>query len=97
MRDNLISWREAILEEMQSNGDTSSDIVAIAIEPREGRTAEEELDHKFYLGYGGTDGAPFTIWTKNYIYFPVCYDGAEWVCSLSRNPISTPSSHFGGG
>ena len=44
----------------------------------------------------GSEGKPFTIWTANTVYFPVVYDGAEWVGSVSRNPDGKPTDHQGG-
>jgi hypothetical protein len=31
------------------------------------------------------------------VYFPACYDGAEWVGSVSRNPDGKATRHQGGG
>lgn len=59
--------------------------------------AEGELDIEFYPGYGGEEGVPFTVWTKNRVYFPACYDGSEWVVSVSRNPDGVRTEHVGGG
>lgn len=58
---------------------------------------EEEMAKNFDSGYGGTEGCPFTVWTKSRVYFPICYDGAEWVGSMSRNPDGKPTDHQGGG
>lgn len=57
---------------------------------------ENEMMIDFDDGYGSIEGIPFTVWTKNYIYFPVSYDGSEWVGCVSRNPNGEPSYHFGG-
>lgn len=57
---------------------------------------EDELDVEFEDDYGLTEGQPFTVWTKTRIYFPACYDGAEWVSSVSRHPDSKPTLHIGG-
>lgn len=58
----------------------------------------EDLDwnRKFYGGYGGPEGVPFTAWTKERVYFPVVYDGAEWVESVPRNPCDEALDHRGG-
>ena len=58
---------------------------------------EENLDKEFYPGYGATEGCAFTLWTKERVFFPVCYDGAEWVDWVYRNPCNHASSHVGGG
>ena len=51
---------------------------------------------KFGNGFGAHEGIPFTMWTKKRVYFPVEYDGAEWVSSVSRNPDGEPTGHVGG-
>lgn len=56
-----------------------------------------ELLKSFDDGYGGTRGVPFTAWTENRVYFPVCYDGAEWVGSAPRNICEEHTPHMGGG
>lgn len=59
--------------------------------------SEEELNIEFDNGYGGTNGEPFTAWGEEYVYFPICYDGAEWVGYAPRNPCSMKMEHQGGG
>jgi hypothetical protein len=55
-----------------------------------------ELDRAFDTGYGGEEGVPFTAWSDDWVYFPVCYDGAEWVGYVPRNPCSIKTKHWGG-
>lgn len=57
---------------------------------------EEVLDIEFYDGFGSADGPRVTVWTADKVYFPVVYDGSEWLESVSRNPVSEPISHVGG-
>jgi hypothetical protein len=57
---------------------------------------EKELHKSFYTGYGGEEGKSFTAWTENRVYFPACYDGAEWVASVPRNPCDEATGHVGG-
>jgi hypothetical protein len=59
--------------------------------------SNEELNREFINGFGSTDGTPFTAWGENYVYFPICYDGAEWVGSAPRNPSDEVTEHLGGG
>lgn len=59
--------------------------------------SEEDMTKMFDAGYGSTKGMPFTMWTKRSVYFPVCYDGAEWVECVSRDPDGKPTGHVGGG
>ena len=51
----------------------------------------------FDCGYGEVEGKPFTLWTETRVYFPTCYDGAERVRSVPRNPCSEEIEHIGGG
>lgn len=87
--NNLSNWKESIQAEMNLQSETFDDVVECTL-------TEEELLVEFNSGYGGSEGAPFTLWTTNRVYFPVVYDGAEWVESVSRNPDGKPTYHFGG-
>ena len=69
---NMESWKSMISEEMKSHDDSWDDVVSCTL-------TEEELYESFDNGFGGEEGKPFTLWTKTRVYFPVCYDGAEWV------------------
>lgn len=63
--------------------------------------SNQELDVEFDDGYGDIEGLPFAAWTTNYVYFPLCYDGSEWVGYAHRNPTESatqyPIAHQGGG
>jgi len=85
----MTTWRKLLVEEMELHGETLVDIESNTM-------SNEEMDKEFDNGYGGPEGIPFTIWTKNRVYFPICYDGAEWVGSVSRNPDGKPTDHLGG-
>ena len=104
----MVTWRELITMEMDLNRDhwsNAESIVIARITNRSGygfddydkseRTTihDEELDRKFDNGFGGAEGAPFTIHTTDYIYFPSEYDGAEGVESINRNPNETAKNH----
>ncbi len=82
---NMTTWKEQIK-------DTAGDDEIIAC-----TLTEEELDRKFDNGYGGEEGAPFTAWSETRVYFPICYDGSEWVGSAPRNPCDEAKKHQGGG
>lgn len=58
--------------------------------------SQEELDKTFNNGWGGHEGMPFTAWGEKYVYFPVVYDGAEWVGYARRDPCDEASHHWGG-
>lgn len=55
-----------------------------------------EMVTPFYTGFGGHEGCPFTAWTETRVYFPVVYDGAEWVESAPRHPCEEATGHVGG-
>jgi len=57
---------------------------------------EEEMNKKFDSRYGGSEGKPFTAWSETRVYFPVVYDGLEWVSSAPRNPSDEATEHCGG-
>lgn len=83
-----MTWGRAIADEREEAGDESP---TVAIAP-----ANLALDREFDNGYGGAEGMPFTLWTEERVYFPVVYDGAEWVASVPRNPCDEATDHVGG-
>ena len=83
----MATWRELIKEAIGGKGDL---LIGNTL-------SESEMDVEFDNGYGGSEGIPFTAWSKDRVYFPVVYDGAEWVSSVPRNPCAEASDHCGGG
>lgn len=83
------TWRKEFEDVFKSTGD-SFETTKFTLSP-------EELDVEFDAGYGGTEGKPFTAWSKKYVYFPACYDGAEWVAYVSRVPNGEATDHIGSG
>ncbi|RLB65126.1 MAG: hypothetical protein DRH04_10820 [Deltaproteobacteria bacterium] len=57
---------------------------------------DTEMLVNFNCGYGRPEGRPFSAWSKKYVYFPVVYDGAEWVGRAPRNPCDEATDHVGG-
>jgi hypothetical protein len=55
------------------------------------------MNTPFDCGYGAIEGRRFTLWTRESVFFPVCYDGAEWVASVPRDPNLEVTCHVGGG
>lgn len=105
----MTTWRNSIEAEMARCEESWSDIVAgcaqpnaryddregpVVVWPSEAFTAE--MDRKFDSGYGGEEGAHFTVWTAKRVYFPAGYDGSEWCGSVSRDPDGAPTAHVGG-
>jgi hypothetical protein len=82
------TWRKMIEEEMSSNKDSSSTLICTL--------TDEELNIPFDNGYGWREGAPFTAWTDDFVYFPLEYDGSESCGSVARNPNDNPTHHQGG-
>ena len=85
----MTTWREELSDEMKSKGDEGP-VIAYAPD-------EAAFDVEFDGGYGGTEGPDVLAWTDQRVYFPVCYDGAEWIGSAPRNPAPEGQSHEGGG
>ena len=83
------NWKAMLMEEFEKRGEDFSKMVTTL--------TEEELEAEFDDGWGGTQGAPFTAWGERYVYFPIQYDGAEWVGSAPRNPCDEKTEHQGGG
>jgi len=75
----MATWRELITEEMECCGESWENLYLCTL----GNT---ELDVEFDNGYGESNGEPFLLWTKKRVYFPVTYDGSEWVSSVPRAP-----------
>lgn len=86
----MTTWYKEILCTMAKHGETFDDMENCTL-------TDEEWHRQFNPGWGGTEGVPFTLWTKNRVYFPAQYDGSEWVASVPRNPNSEKVSHIGGG
>ena len=86
----MSTWKALITEELQLQGESWDDIVSITL-------TEDELNKEFDDSFGIAEGKPFTAWTARRVYFPVCYDGSEWVESVSRDPDGQPTNHCGGG
>ena len=86
----MSTWKEMIECAMNENGESWCDVESSTM-------TEDEMNNEFDAGCSASiEGCPFTIWTKNRVYFPICYDGVEWVGSVSRNPDGKPTEHQGG-
>jgi len=82
------TWRVLILDEMAKYNESFDDVVLCTI-------TDEELDISFDAVYGHVQGKPFTLWTKNKVYFPCTFDGSEFVGSVSRDPDGISTDHIG--
>jgi hypothetical protein len=90
MKAEATNWKEMLEAAMSKRNETLADLVANTL-------TDAEMLKVFDATYGSTEGVPFTAWTANTVYFPACYDGAEWVGSVSRNPNGKATRHQGGG
>ena len=85
----MANWYKMLEEAMSSDKESISNMICTL--------TEEELKEEFNAGFGGTEGKSFTAWGKNWVYFPICYDGAEWVGQAPRHPCDISMNHQGGG
>ena len=83
------NWKTKLNFALEENGESFIDVISNTM-------SEEEMLVKFDYGYGETGGIPFTVWTHKHVYFPICYDGSEWVGCASRFPDGKPTDHQGG-
>lgn len=85
---SLVTWAKALEEARTLQGD-NSDLVARA--PDDEAVWSREFDDD----YGGRKVRPVLAWTVDRVYFPVVYDGAEWLDSAPRHPIADGEGHVG--
>lgn len=86
--ESLVTWRKKLEEKFNETGDNFSKMICTL--------NESELDYEFNDGFGSDEGLPFTAWGEKYVYFPIVYDGAEWVGYAPRNPCGIIMEHQGG-
>lgn len=89
----MVTWREKLEKQFSNHGETFEDIEHIYPE-------ESVLDVPFDDGYGLPEGPEFLVFTSRRVYFPVCYDGMEWIGSVPRHPEHIrpgDGRHQGGG
>jgi len=84
----MTSWHELLEEASEEDGESALDLVCTL--------TPEEMDAEFKVGEGCIQGLPFTAWGKDWVYFPIKYDGQEWVGRAPRNPCDTSMEHQGG-
>lgn len=84
----MTTWQEELEAAMEKVADPGP---VLAYAPNEAAFAVQ-----FDAGYGGAEGPPVLAWTERRAYFPVTYDGAEWVGSAPRSPVPDGQEHVGG-
>lgn len=84
----MATWENMLREAFEVTGDDFEKIVTTL--------NDDDMAANFDEDFGGSEGKPFTAWGENYVYFPVVYDGAEWVGFAPRNPCDIETDHWGG-
>jgi len=88
MSNDRASWYDFLKEAFEDTGDNFAEMITTL--------SKEERYKNFNRGYGGSEGLPFTAWGQKYVYFPVVYDGSEWVGWAPRDPCDEKTDHVGG-
>ena len=83
----MATWKEMLDHSVEYNNDK---LIYCTL-------SDEELSREFSASFGLEEGQPFTAWGEQYVYFPIKYDGSEWVGSAPRNPCDISLEHQGGG
>ncbi len=86
----MTNWKKEMNQALKKRKETWNDVEQCTL-------SKGDLVKEFDGGYGHECGTPFTVWTKNTVYFPICYDGSEWCGNVARNPDGQPTPHQGGG
>lgn len=84
----LTSWIECISGEMRKNKDDWENMETSTL-------TDEEFYAPFEARFGGIQGKPFTLWTRDFVYFPVRSGDYEWCGSVPRNPCDKATEHKG--
>jgi hypothetical protein len=84
----MTTWKELLESAFKITGDSLDEVVCTL--------SKDELQIEFDDSHGMPEGKPFTAWSRNYVYFPACYDSKEWIDWVSRNPDNKPTEHIGG-
>lgn len=61
-----------------------------------------EMIREFYPGHGSVEGPSILAYDSDGVYVSICYDGAEWITRVPRNPTEAELAdfdvqHYGGG
>lgn len=85
----MATWFEMLREAMLADGED--------FEHRICTLDEAELKIEFDDDYGAVAGAAFTAWGAKWVYFPMCYDGSEYIGHAPRYPCDLSMPHQGEG
>lgn len=81
----VTTWRHKLKDAFERTGDDFNKI--------ETTLSDGEMDVQFDDGYGSDEGMSFTVWGEKYVYFPLEYDGSEYVGWAPRNPCAIIMGH----
>ena len=73
-------WKDLISKEMEEEKESWRDVVRCTL-------SEEDLLAEFDNGYVGSKGKPFTLWTKERVYFPAIHNATEWARKRATEPM----------
>ena len=104
------TWKKIIRSEMMYRDDKWENIRHVSLPSRQDISWKtvmcerfldsdvEWCDVEFDAGLDCQEGIPFCVWTNDWVYFPVVYDGAQWVGGIPLNPDPNyvPTSYGGG-
>ncbi len=90
-RNDVTTWNKVLADFLKEQDDEATDVI-VAKAPAD----EKVWDEEFSAGYGGPEGAHILAWSAQWVYFPVCYDGAEWMGRAPRHPRAKGQEHVGG-
>ena len=85
--EGLVTWRELIQARMNYVEDSFDNVIAIEV------NKEGDLDVYFDCGFVHSEAPAFTVYTRDYVYFPHEYDGSEYVMRIPRNPTGKPHNY----
>ncbi len=80
-----MNWHDELKKEFGKRGDD--------FKKRKCTLTLKELKQEFEEDCNQTQGRPFTAWGKKYVYFPLEYDGAEWIGYAPRYPCDEICKH----
>jgi len=79
-----LTWRIYLKDACLETGENVADLVSTL--------SEEDLDRPFVCpSRWESSGVPFQAWGPVFTYFPIEYDGRQWVGFVPRNPCNTPA------
>lgn len=87
IKQETASWYTLLSEACQKTGENVDSLLTTL--------SDEELRKSFFSGHGTVEGLPFTAWGDKFVYFPLVYDGLEWVGYAPRNPCDKATFHWG--